>query len=740
MSSSTSGVIAAPRSSGGRTLRVYTALVLLGSVPLLALAVFAYLVSARAVENLVHRGNDAAARITSHMVEREFEHWMATVTSHGGFPTFSASVATGDVEEVRQRLEIFVANHPRLDRAFVTDTTGLLWADFPVATESLGRRFDDRDWFRGVTAAGAAYVSEVYRRHAEPPIQVVAVAVPVRDPATDEVAGFMVAQIRLDGLSDLLRGVEVGAEGTVFLRDHTGALAAHPELDLQARAHREYADVLELPETPSGGATRESYRDPFTGAEMLAAGMEARVGDHRWTVISQQPEAVAFAPIRGLAFRLGGAGLLMGLLMGGLLWGVARETVRRREAEDRLALANQELEEKVEERTAELEEKTEQLLQAQKMEAVGRLAGGVAHDFNNILTVILGSADLLLSRLSSDAPEREEVEEVQGAAERAATLTAQLLAFSRKQVMKPEVLDVNEKVEGMRGLLDRVLGENIDLVWSLSPGLHPVKFDPGRIEQVVMNLAVNARDAMPDGGKLTIETANVLLDQEYARKHLDASAGPHVMLAVTDTGQGMDTETRQRVFEPFYTTKKLGHGTGLGLSTVYGIVRQGGGNIWVYSEPGRGTTFKVYLPRTDEVPGEPEEERKPALPAGAGTVLVVEDEASVRALLLRVLRDAGYEALEAESAEEAISVFRDRGGEVDLLLTDVVLPDMGGPELAATLEGERDRLEVLYMSGYTDDAIVHHGVLDEGVSFIEKPLRPRQLLEKVQELLAGGSA
>jgi signal transduction histidine kinase/CheY-like chemotaxis protein len=721
------------------SLGPYPALVLVGSVPLLVLAIFAYLISARTVESYVDRGNDAAALITAALVEREFEHWISTVRSHAGFPTFSAATAAGDVDEVRRRLEIFVLNHPRLDRAFVTDTTGLLWVDSPVAPESLGRRFADRDWFRGVSRNLGPYVSEVYQRHAEPRIHVVAVASPVRDPATDDLAGFMVAQIRLDGLSDLLQQVEVGEEGTVVLRDHTGSLVVHPHLDLTLGAYDDYAGVLPAAELPAQGPGRARYPDPFTGATMLASAIEAQVGDHRWTVISQQPEAVAFAPVRGLALRLGGAGLLMGGLVGGLLWGVARENNRRKQAEERLRVLNEELEARVQERTSALAEKEEQLLQSQKMEAVGRLAGGVAHDFNNLLTVILGSSDLLLSEFPPDAPERQEIEEVRKAAERAGDLTRQLLAFSRKQVMKPRILDVNESVTRMKGLLERVLGEDIDLVWRLRSGLHPVKFDPVQIEQVVLNLAVNARDAMPTGGKLTVETSNVVLDEEYAREHRDARSGPHVMLAVTDTGRGMDAETRQRIFEPFYTTKRLGKGTGLGLATVYGIVRQGGGNIWVYSEVDRGTTFKIYLPRTDEVPMEPESEPVPTLEPGTGTILVVEDEASVRRLVVRVLQEAGYDTVEAGTAEEAEAAFRERNGDVDLLFTDVVLPDLGGPELAARLQESRNgEVRVLYMSGYTDNAIVHHGVLDEGIWFIEKPLRPRDLLAKVREVM--GSA
>ncbi|MDZ7780216.1 MAG: ATP-binding protein [Gemmatimonadota bacterium] len=719
----------------GDFLKPHAALVVLGAIPVLALAAVAYVVSARAMEAMVYQGNDAAALITASLVEREFDQWEATVTSHADVPTLRSAVDEGNVDAVRRHLEILVSAHARLDRAFVTDTTGLLWSDFPAAPESLGRRFDDRAWFRGVREGPGPHVSEVYRRNAEPAIQVVAVAVPVRSPASDVPLGFLVAQVRLDGLSELLGRVEVGDEGSVLLLDHTGALAAHPSLDLERRRYEEYAEVAVSSPTPSATERGGRYTDPVTGQEVLASSVQSRVGPHDWTVIAQQSVASAFAPIRTLSLQLGAAGLLMCVLMGVLLRGVARETARRRRAEEDLVAVNEELERRVEEGTSALEAKESELMQAQKMEAVGQLAGGVAHDFNNLLTVIMGSTDLVLLELGEDAPERGEIEDIRHAAARGAELTRQLLAFSRKQVLQPEILDVNEAVERMRSLLDRVLGAQIDLVWRLSPELHPVKFDPVQIEQIVMNLAVNARDAMPRGGKLTIETANVDLDDAYVEDHVDAQPGPHVVLAVTDTGHGIDAETRRRIFEPFFTTKRSGRGTGLGLSTVYGIVRQGGGNIWVYSEPGRGTTFKVYLPRTTDVPHPKQGPAPPTTDVETGTILVVEDDDAVRALLVRILRGAGYEVLEASDAETAVAALRACDGDVDLLLTDVVLPDTSGPDVAARLEREQGDLEVLYMSGYTDNAIVHHGVLDEGTAFIEKPFRPRTLLEKVREAL-----
>jgi two-component system cell cycle sensor histidine kinase/response regulator CckA len=380
----------------------------------------------------------------------------------------------------------------------------------------------------------------------------------------------------------------------------------------------------------------------------------------------------------------------------------------------------------------------EQLRQAQKMEAVGRLAGGVAHDFNNLLSIVLSYSDLILSQIEADSPYRPDLEEVRRAGGRAAELTRQLLAFSRQQVLQPRVLDLNELLAGMERLLPRILGEHIAIGFHKAPGLPLVKADPSQLDQVLMNLVINARDAMPDGGKLTVETASVELDEHYAREHLDARPGRHVMLAVSDTGVGMDKATLARVFEPFFTTKETGRGTGLGLSTVFGIVKQSGGSIWVYSEPGQGTTFKVYLPAVAGAADAP----RPALPAGDlrghETVLLVEDEEQVRVLASHLLRRLGYTVLEARRAGDALAIAADHVGDIDLLLTDVIMPEMGGRVLAERVQAERPEIRVLFMSGYTDDAIVHHGVLDAGMKFLQKPLTPDSLARRVREVLSGG--
>ncbi len=376
----------------------------------------------------------------------------------------------------------------------------------------------------------------------------------------------------------------------------------------------------------------------------------------------------------------------------------------------------------------------EELRQAQKMEAIGRLAGGVAHDFNNLLTVITGYSDLVLAMAPPEFEYREQLEEIRGAGERAGSLTRQLLAFSRRQVLKAEILDLNDVVDRMNKLLKRLIGEDIDLATRLRPDLHPVEFDPGQIEQIVMNLAVNARDAMPNGGRLTIETANVDLDEEYAREHPDAHAGPHVM--ITDSGTGMTPEVKAKIFEPFFTTKDLGQGTGLGLSTVFGIVKQSGGNIWVYSEVDHGTTFKIYLPSADGRVAATQAAVEPESMRGTETLLVVEDDAAVRGLLRRVLCQAGYTVLDTGDPEDAQRICREHPGEIALLLTDVVMPKMGDREFAEKARALRPTMRTVYMSGYTDDAIVHHGVLEPGTAFIEKPISPETLLAKLRGFLA----
>ncbi len=376
-----------------------------------------------------------------------------------------------------------------------------------------------------------------------------------------------------------------------------------------------------------------------------------------------------------------------------------------------------------------------QLLQVQKMESVGRLAGGIAHDFNNLLTVINGTSALAMSSLRKDDPLRQDLQVILQSGEQAASLTRQLLAFSRKQIMKPDILDLGALVENMRGMLRRLLGEDVELVVTAPQHLGSVQADPGQVEQVILNLAVNARDAMPTGGRLTIELRNVELDQAYGVDHPSVRPGAYVMLAVSDTGVGMDRATLTRVFEPFFTTKESGKGTGLGLATVYGIVKQSGGSIWAYSEPGKGTAFKVYLPRVDES-ARPEPTARPREAArGSETILVVEDDQVLCRLATRMLQAAGYTVLTAHSGNDAMATLAHHQGPVHLMLTDVVMPGMSGRELAASVAAGRGEIRVIYTSGYTDDAMLRHGVLDSTARFIAKPYTAEALTRTVREVL-----
>ena len=377
----------------------------------------------------------------------------------------------------------------------------------------------------------------------------------------------------------------------------------------------------------------------------------------------------------------------------------------------------------------------QQFQQAQKMEAVGQLAGGVAHDFNNLLTVILGFCELLLADLGPGDPRQADISEIQSAGIRAAGLTRQLLAFSRKQIIEPTRLDLNVVVADMQAMLRRLIREDVKVVLSLGPDLAAVNADRGEVEQIVMNLAVNARDAMPNGGRLIIETANVELDDHYAKTHVDVKSGPHVLLTVTDTGTGMTPQVKARLFEPFFTTKEPGKGTGLGMATVFGIVTRSGGSVDVDSELGTGTSFKVYFPRADAdetIVHAPAPHPRQA--AGTQTVLLVEDEEGLRELTRRLLARQGYTVVVAGDAEEAIRRF-DENPSIDVLLTDVVMPGASGPELVGQLMARRPGLKVIYMSGYTDDAIVHHGVLNPGIAFLHKPFTSDALGRKIREVL-----
>src|SRR5437588_817846 len=432
------------------------------------------------------------------------------------------------------------------------------------------------------------------------------------------------------------------------------------------------------------------------------------------------------------------------------MWGIAERTAeieslnqgledRVAERTHQLAAANQNLQAEVNEHKLareELERSEEQLRQSQKMDAIGQQAGGVAHDFNNLLTAICGHSELTLKRLAPDDPLHRPLEQIKKSGERAVALTRQLLAFSRKQILQPKIIDLNQIVVDMNKMLQRLIGEDIDLLMGLAADLGKVKADPNQIEQILLNLSINARDAMPRGGRLTIETSNLDLSEEFSHDHVSVPPGQYVMLAVSDNGCGMDAETQAHIFEPFFTTKEVGKGTGLGLATVYGIVKQSEGTIWQYSEVGRGTAFKIYLPWAEAPMKELEVEAddRESL-QGTETVLLVEDEEVVREMATEILRDAGYHVLEAKHGPEALILGRRHSGAIHLMLTDVVMPQMSGRELAEQLTLLRRDMKVLYMSGYTDDAIVHHGVLEEGTAFIGKPFTPGALTRKVREIL-----
>ncbi|HKQ71601.1 MAG TPA: response regulator [Polyangiaceae bacterium] len=480
------------------------------------------------------------------------------------------------------------------------------------------------------------------------------------------------------------------------------------------RANRSFASILGTQEPGDLVGKRVGEIDPLRGdgdedgeRTILSSGTpaldvlrERRRGDlRRWL-------SETTAPVRSVH------GDIIGLV------GISRDVTERIETEEALRRSE------------------EQLRQAQKMEAIGQLAGGIAHDFNNLLSVIDGYGQLVMAALPADQI-REDVGEMLAASRRAAALTRQLLTFSRRQFVQPQAHDLNEIVTNVEKMLRRVIGENITLIMELSPTLGCAKIDAGQVEQVILNLAINARDAMPEGGKLIVETSNVKLDDIYAEEHEGGAPGPHVMLAVSDTGTGMDEATRKRIFEPFFTTKEVGKGTGLGLSTVYGIVQQSNGRIEVYSELGLGSSFKVYFPRVDHRAEASSVPRKvSSAPVRAATILLVEDDEAVRRIAARVLRENGHTVFEARRPSEARSISVEHAAAIDLLLTDIVMPEISGPRLVEELSATCPRMQVLYMSGYAGGAVIHSGAIGRGAAFLAKPFTPNALLEKVSESLA----
>jgi PAS domain S-box-containing protein len=477
-----------------------------------------------------------------------------------------------------------------------------------------------------------------------------------------------------------------------------------------------------------------------TGMEMLGYTLEEMIGQPAWKFIVEEDEArhQMLAKLAGIMPPAHGIERTYrrkdGTTFPVLIWNRLLNDSEGKIIGIRSTIQNITERKQMEKEKALLEE---QLRQSQKMEAMGRLAGGIAHDFNNLLTIIKGYSQLFLIDLKKGDPMSRGIEEIQKATHRAADLIRQLLAFSRRQVMEMRVLDLNSLLRELDRMLRRVIGEDIILVTLLSEDLGSLKADPGQLGQVLMNLVVNARDAMPSGGKLTIETANMELDEEYVRSHIDVPLGPYVVLSVSDTGMGMTQEVKERIFEPFFTTKEKDKGTGLGLSTAYGIIKQSGGNIMVYSEPGKGTTFKIYLPRADEPLEEWEEMvvEGVELPRGSETILIVEDFEEVRQLTAQVLERQGYKVLEAANGKETLAVCEKYNGQIHLMVTDVVMPGMSGRELAERIKSFHSEIKVLYTSGYADDTIVHYGVRRDGVNYIQKPFTMEGLARKVREAI-----
>lgn len=505
------------------------------------------------------------------------------------------------------------------------------------------------------------------------------------------------AEHELSRSEERYRDIVENAHDIIYTHDllgnYTSVNNAGEQITGYSREEALSMNILEIVAPEFIEKAREMIRRKLTGESLTAYELE---------IIAKDGHRIAIEVNSKLVFQ---DGLPVGVQ------GIARDVTKRKQLE-------------------------EQLRQSQKMEAIGRLAGGIAHDFNNLLTAITGYSEISMKPLRDEDPLLSNLQEIKKAGDRAASLTRQLLAFSRKQVLQPKLLDLNSVVVDMERMLRRLIGADIDLCTALDPKVSSIKADPGQIEQIIMNLAVNARDAMPKGGKLTIETRNVFLDEEYARRHIAVTPGPFVMLAVSDSGAGIDSEIQTRIFDPFFTTKAVGEGTGLGLSTVYGIVKQSGGNIWVYSEVGAGTTFKIYLPSTDESAQIYKRETgHEEFLRGTETVLLAEDEAIVRNLACQVLRTYGYQVLEATDGNSALGISNNHAAPIHLLITDLIMPGMSGRNLATRLTESRPEMKVLYMSGYADAAIVHHGVLDKGANFIQKPFSTDVLAIRVREVL-----
>ncbi len=686
------------------------------------------------------------AALMSSAIHEQFFGLSRYVSSYASRIRLQDAVRNRDQVTVNEILWQFVTENARFSRATVADPSGKMLYDYPHDPKVIDRSFADRDWYRGALESNGPYVSVAYRRAALRSPLVVAVAQRIEDRAGAFV-GILMAQYTLSDIQEWIASIRPMWKGKLYVADHagqfvttalTGGMPPTPTLEPPVR------------ELLSGRRGFVFGADPIDGTHSLITGR--KVDGLGWAVLVSRPSVDVFAAVAAL--ERGVLALFLAALAGvGWLGTVWRRTLLRydervKAAESKLLGAKDELEERVRQRTAELSEANEalqremetrlqveeQLTHTQKLESIGRLAGGIAHDFNNHLTPIMGFASLLEQSMEEGDPKRDSAQQIQNAAKRAADLTKQLLAVARRQIIQPLVLDLNKVLRQSESLLRRTLGEDIDLVACYSGETWLVKLDPGQFEQILLNLVVNAREAMPKGGKLTLETATVTLSEQYAVSHPEVVPGEFMMVGISDTGNGMDQETLRRVFEPFFTTKP--RGTGLGLATTYGIVKQSGGHIWAYSEPGVGTTFKIYLPRcAEEVAQEPPKPDSATLKLGSETILLVEDEALVREIAERVLSEGGYKVLVAESAIQGLEIASRPDTTVEMLVTDVVMPNMTGKELAGKLAAIQPHAKVLYMSGYTENSVIHHGVLDDGIAFLPKPFTPGDLLRKVREVL-----